>query len=579
MVLISQRSVVPQICRALLALALASLVTASLGCGRGNGVREGSASGAASASGEQVLRLAQSAEPTTFDPALVQDGPTIEVLMHLYDGLVQWTTANELAPALAERWEVSKDGRTYTFHLRSGAKFTNGREVVAGDFVYAMTRALLPATASAVATTYLIDIVGARAVSEGKTTTLEGVKALDDRRLEIRIDAPKAYFLSKLTYPTAYVVCKEAVEQGLSGKIDERNLVGTGPFQLAEYARGERIVLNANESYFDGRPKLDRIERLIVLDAGTRHQMFEAGQIDIVDVSTADLEQDRKDPKLSRLIHTFDRPAVFYCAMNQRAFPPFKDRRVRQAFNHAVDRERLVKTVLLGVNPVARGIVPPGVPGHDPNFKGLAFDPQRAKKLLAEAGYPEGKGFPPLTLTFRERTPDIKRGAEVVAEMLRANLGVTVTLRELEWGKFLSERNRGTMPFYFLRWMADYLDPQNFLSVMLHSRAPENTIGYNNPEFDRLCETADTMQDKERRFALYRQAERLVVEDAAWVPIYFQRDNELWSPALRGVEDMLMGHLPHERTHLEPSAVSFQPWAPGLPVGPKAGGARLTAGG
>src|SRR5215213_6817624 len=125
--------------------------------------------------------------------------------------------------------------------------------------------------------------------------------------------------------------------------------------------------------------------------------------------------------------------------------------------------------------------------------------------------------------------------------MLHENLGITVTLHELEWGKFLAERNRGTMPFYFLRWMADYLDPQNFLSVMLRTGAPENTIGYSNPAYDRLCDTADTMQDPTRRLALYRQAESLAVQDGPWIPIYFQRDNELWNPALRDVEDMLMG--------------------------------------
>lgn len=527
----------------LLALALA------IGCARGGSEPAAPAASAA----EQVLRLAQTAEPTTFDPALVQDGPTIEVLMHLYDGLVRWTSKNELAPAIAQEWEVSEGGRVYTFTLRPDVRFTNGRKVVADDFVYSMTRALLPATASAVATTYLNDIVGAIEVAEGKASTLAGVQALDERRLRIKIDQPKAYFLAKLTYPTAYAVCREVVEPA-GGKIDERNAVGTGPFKLAEYRRGERIVLVANDDYFEGRPRLDRIERLIVLDAGTRHQMFEAGQLDIVDVSTADLEQDRADPKLSRLLHSFDRPAVFYCALNQRAYPPFADRRVRQAFHHAIDRDRLVKTVLQGAVPVARGVIPPGVPGHDPSFRGLPFDPVLARALLSEAGYPDGKGLPPLTLTFRERTPDLKRVAEVVAEMLRTNLGVTVTLRELEWGKFLAERNRGTMPFYFLRWMADYLDPQNFLSVMLHSRAPENTLGYSNPEFDRLCDLADTMQDREQRLLLYRQAEAIVVEDSPWIPIYFQRDHELWNPSLRGVEDSLMGHLPHRRTYLEAGA-------------------------
>jgi oligopeptide transport system substrate-binding protein len=470
--------------------------------------------------------------------------------MHVFDGLVEWTPKNELAPALAERWERSADGRTFTFHLRPGVKFHNGRELKASDFVYSMTRALRPETRSAVATTYLNDIVGAADVAAGRAKEVKGLSAPDDRTLKITIDRPKAYFLAKLTYPTAYALCREAIE-AKGGRLDETNLVGTGPFRLTEYRRGARIVLERNPAYFGGAPKLARIERSIVLDAGTRHAMFENGQLDIVDVTMADLEQDRKDPELSSRLQYFDRPSIYYAAMNQRAFAPFKDRRVRQAISHAVDRARICKTVLLGVNQPAQGIIPPGVPGHDPAFAGVPFDVAKAKALLAAAGYPDGKGFPALTLTYRERSPDIKRVCEVMAEMLRSNLGLTVAPRELEWGKFLEERNRGTMPFYFLRWAADYLDPQNFTSVMLHSKAPENTLGYSNPEFDRLCDQADVEQAPAKRLTLYRKAEAIAVADAPWAPVYFQRDVELWNGRLKGVEDSLMGHLPHKRTTIE----------------------------
>jgi oligopeptide transport system substrate-binding protein len=470
--------------------------------------------------------------------------------MHVFDGLVQWTTENKLAPALAEKWERSPDGRTFTFHLRPGVKFHNGREVKASDFVYSMNRALRPETRSTVATTYLNDLVGAADVAAGRAKEAKGIAAPDDRTLKLTIDKPKAYFLSKLTYPTAYVVCREAIE-ARGGRIDETNMVGTGPFRLTEYRRGARIVLERNPDYFSGAAKLARIERAIVLDAGTRHAMFENGQLDIVDVTMADLEQDRKDPDLSSKLHYFNRPSIYYAAMNQRAFRPFKDQRVRQAISHAVDKEKICQTVLLGINQHARGIIPPGVPGHDPKFAGLPHDVAKAKSLLAAAGYPDGRGFPALTLTFRERAPDIKRVCVVMAEMLRSNLGLNVTLRELEWGKFLEERNRGTMPFYFLRWAADYLDPQNFTSVMLHSKAPENTLGYSNPEFDRLCDQGDVEQDPAKRLALYRNAQSIAVEDAPWSPTYFQRDVELWNPRLRGIEDCLMGHLPHERTTFE----------------------------
>jgi len=420
----------------------------------------------------------------------------------------------------------------------------------AADFVYSMNRALRPETHSTVAMTYLNDIAGAAEVAAGRAPEAKGLAAPDDRTLEITIDAPKAYFLAKLTYPTAYAICREAIEKN-GGRLDETNLVGTGPFRLTEYRRGERIVLERNPDYFEGAPKLARIERAVVLDAGTRHAMFENGQLDIVDVTMADLQQDQKDPALSSKLHYFDRPALYYVAMNQRAFAPFKDRRVRQAICRAIDRDQICRTVLLGVNQEATGILPPGIPGSDPQFAGLPYDVTKAKTLLAAAGYPDGRGFPPLTLTFRERQPDLKRVCEVMAEMLRTNLGLNVPLRELEWGKFLQERNRGTMPFYFLRWMADYLDPQDFTSVMLHTGVSENTLGYSNPEFDRLCDTADVERSPAKRIALYRQAQAIAVEDAPWAPIYFQKDVELWNPRLRGVQDSLMGHLPHKRTTVE----------------------------
>jgi oligopeptide transport system substrate-binding protein len=237
--------------------------------------------------------------------------------------------------------------------------------------------------------------------------------------------------------------------------------------------------------------------------------------------------------------------------MNQSTFKPFKDARVRRAFNHAIDKDRIIKSLLLGINPKANGIIPPGIPGYRPGFKGLQYDPDRARALLAEAGYPGGKGFPTLTLTFREKTPDLKRTAEVIAQMLQESLGIEVSLREMEWGAFLAARHKGTLDFYHLRWAADYLDAQNFLSTMLRAGSPQNTTGYDSPEFNRLCDLADTERDPAKRAKLYQQAEDVVVNDAAWVPVYFQRDVELAKPYVKGIEDGLMGHLPHKRTHLE----------------------------
>jgi oligopeptide transport system substrate-binding protein len=526
-------------------LSLSLLGSALAGC---DPPKTGGGGNTPAPSGGSVLRLAQLAEPTTLDPGQVQDGPTIEFLMHVFNGLVQWTPQSKIAPALAEKWEITNGGRTYVFHLRSGVKFHNGRELAAEDVVYSLTRSVDPKLAAPVALVYLGDIVGAKEFRDGKAQSVKGLEAPDPKTVKITIDQPKAYFLSKLTYPTGYVVCKEAIEAE-GGVINEKSMIGTGSFKLAEYRRGDRIVLDANPDFFEGAPKLARVERRILLDVGTRHDKFEAGELDIADISMAMYRADKNNPQLAPLIHQFQRPSIFYMALNQRSFPPFKDKRVRHAFAHAVNKEEIVRTVHEGVVPQAHGIIPPGVPGFREDFQGLPYDPEKAKKLLAEAGYPNGQGFPPLKLAFRASVEDIKNTCVAIAADLEKNLGIKVDLDETEWATFLKKRNTGEMPFYFLRWAADYLDPQNFLSTMLTTGSPENTLGYSNPEFDRLCWAADLMQDPAKRMATYHKAEELVIDDAPWVPIYYQKEVELWNPRLRGVEDSAMGHLPHVRTY------------------------------
>jgi oligopeptide transport system substrate-binding protein len=530
----------------LAALLIAGLLAATPGCGSDR-KRAGAVAG-------PVLRLAQVAEPTTLDPGRVMDGPTIELLMHVFDGLVQWNTENKLEGALAERWDVTEGGRVYTFHLRKGVKFHNGREVTAADFVYSLTRSLFPdqkEEAQVVGMSYLDDIVGVREYRAGEASTVKGIEAESEHILRLTIDAPKAYFLAKLTYPTAYAVCREAIEAE-GGEVNRRSMIGTGPFKLTDYARGDRLVLDANADYFEGAPKLARIERRILLDQGTRHDKFEGGELDIADVTMAAYRADRENPKLAPLLKTFNRPSIYYLALNQTTFEPFQDRKVRQAFAHAIDKEQIVKTVHQGVPAVAHGIIPPGVPGHNPDFRGLVFSPKQAQQLLAEAGYPNGQGFPPLKLSFRASVEDIRNTATAIAADLQKNLNIQVELDETEWTTFLGRRAKGEMTCYFLRWAADYLDPQNFPSTMLRSGKPQNTIGYANAEFDRLCDQADLEQDPAKRFQLYQRAESLAVADAPWVPFYYQRDVELWNPKLRGVEDSAMGHLPHKRTFFAP---------------------------
>ncbi len=529
---------------AVAALAVVPLLT---GCPKGGGGAVGKQAG--------VLRYPLTANPTTLDPALVQDGPTIDLLQQVYEGLVGWNEKSEVVPLVAAALpKISADGRVYTFTIRDGVAFTNGRAVTADDIKYSLTRSLSKEVASPVALNYLDDIVGAKELAAGQRTELTGVKVVDPKTLRITLVAPRAYFLGKLTYPTGYVVAKEAVEKGEKSPqgaftIGDKNSVGTGPFTVQEYIPRSKVTLAANPTYWRGKPKLTRIERPVILDAKTARNLYDVGQLDYVTLEKGDYERDRSNAALKGEIKFWDRAATFYVGINQTNFAPFKDKRVRQAIAHAVNKDAIVESVLLGVNEKAEGVLPKGIPGFDPSFKGLAYDVAAAKKLLADAGFPDGKGLPAVTLSFREQQPDLRKAAEVLKEQLAA-VGITANLNEMEWGAYLKLNNDNKHDLFHMRWSADYIDPQNFLSLLLASYGPENHVGYKNPVYDALCREADASTDPVKRLALYRKAQAIVIDDAPWVPLYYQRDMELVKPWVSGIRDSLMGHLPHVTTEI-----------------------------
>ncbi len=544
---------------------LFSLLAYSLlfGCNTTGNKGSGGSSSGNSASAENVLRYPLTAEPTSFDPARVEDGTTIDLLQQVYEGLVIWNENNEIAPNLAEKWELSSDGKTYTFYLKKGIKFHNGREVTAEDFKYSLTRACDPKTKSQTVQNYLKDIVGAMDVNAGKATEISGIKVVDPYTLQITLDGVKPYWLGNMTYPCAYVVCKEEVAKS-GGEINENALAsttGTGPFKFAEVQRNNLVRLEVFVNYHRGRPKLDGILRPIVKDAGQRLNKYQVGELDIVEISPADLDRVQNDPTLQGELKSFPRAATWYLGLNQDAAgSPYTKREVRQAFAMAINKEEVIKVAMKGQADLANNIIPPGIKGRNESIKPLPFDPARAKQLLAQAGYPDGNGFPPLTLSFRNDYPQVRLTAEVVAQQLKTNLGIRVQQRPMEWGQFLTERKAKTLAFTHLRWGADYLDPQNFLSTLLYTSRrvngqwdhPENGTGYKNPEFDKLCDAADTERNESKRWELYAKAEQMAIEDAPWIPIYFQRDLELIKPRVKNLKDSLFGHRPHVSTEVTP---------------------------
>lgn len=536
-------------------LGLSALAISLLMSGCGSGGSGESGGGGFSQRGREggggnVLRYPINTNPTTFDPAVVQDGDTIDLLQNVYESLVTWDEKNEIVPAVAEKWEVQEGGKVYVFTIRKGMKFHNGREVTAEDVKWSIERAATPALKSPTTEAYLSDIVGLSERVAGKAESIKGIEVVDPSTVKITLKQPTPYFLGKLTYLVAAPLPKESVPaEAEITQVSE--MVGTGPFKVEGTVRDQETTLVRFDEYWGGPAKLEKIIRPVIKDNTTVLAKYENGEIEIARLQRQDIEGVKANTKLAPDLKFFDRAAIWYVGMNQLAYPPFKDRRVRRAFAMAIDRDRIVQEIMGGSNKVAYSILPPGLPGHRDKANVPAYNPEEAKKLLAEAGFPDGKGLPALEMNFREQFRDIQLVAEAAAGDLKKNLGVEVNLRQMEWRAYLEKFNKKEIPFYHMRWSADFLDPQNFLSHMLATNGPENKMGYSNAEFDKLCAQADVLLDMEKRIPLYQRAEDIALQDAVWVPIYFQNDAELISPKVKGLRKSLFGHLPHTTTTIE----------------------------
>ena len=515
------------------------------GCSKGKfGDRTASAKGG-------VFRYPLANKVTTLDPGKVQDGDTIDVIQQVYEGLVGWDEKNEVSPKLAERWDVSPDGKTYTFHLRKGIAFSNGRAVTADDFKRCIERNCDPRLNSQTASTYMTDIIGVRDVIAGRAKTVSGVKVIDPQTLSLTIDEARPYFLGKMTYPCAFVFDLEKLSDPAKEITEMPQMVGTGAFKFSKVAVDQEIDMVANDAYWDGKPGLTEIQRPYMGDASTRLNSYKSGDIDLVQLERADIAGIKKDAKLGSQIHLYDRPATWYIGLNCDILPALKNPKARLALAMAIDKDEIVDNALGGVNRRADGIIPPGVFGYREKIDAVKFDPAGARKLLAECGYPGGKGFPKLEISHRSNRPDIRLVADVVGTQWAKNLGIKYSLRALEWATYLEQNNKKTLPVFHMRWGADYLDAENFLSTLLASYGNENKVNYKNPRYDALCRKADTSSDPEERKRLYAEAEDLVIHDAPMIPIYFQRDAELMKPSVKGIRESLFGHLPLTKVKIE----------------------------
>lgn len=525
--------------RSKVSVLLLSAALLVVGCGKGNFSESAKQQGG----GGNVFRYSIVQKPSTLDPAKVQDGNTIDLIQQVFEGLTAWSEDNKPVPNLAEKWDLSTDGTTYTFTIKKGVKFHSGRELKAADFKYSIERACDPALQSTVAGGYLNDIVGVNDMIDGKAKEVAGVKAIDDYTLEIKIDKARPYFLGKLTYACSYVVDKDVAKMGQEITTVDAMKAGTGPYIPESYTNEQLFVLAANKNYHGGAPKVDKIERPVISDAATRIAKYKAGDVDLIQLQRQDIAAIEKDEALKSQLKFYDRPAIWYVSFNPELVPALKDPRVRQAFAMAINRKRLVEDVLGNFNKLATGILPPGVEGSRENVWPYEYDVAKAKALLKESGW-EGK-IPSIEMYHRSEEADYALVTAAVAADLKQNLGVDISIRPMATPAYLDRYNKKQLPMYHMRWGADYLDPQNFLSIFFNTNGNENEFNYSNPEVDRLTEAADVELDNTKRMALYAQAEDIVLRDVAWVPLFYQRDAELVSPKVQGMRESLFGHLPH----------------------------------
>lgn len=465
--------------------------------------------------------------PLTLDPAISSEMSSHMYVMQIFSGLVKFDAQLKPAPDIAETWEISQDGKTYTFNLRHDVKFHDGRTVTATDVKYSFERACNPATRSQTASTYLSDIIGVQDVLSGKSKNLNGVQVVDANTLKIAIDAPKAYFLSKLAYPTAFVVDKKNVESGGSWWQKPN---GTGPYKLTKWNDGSLIVLQPSQYYYGEKASSTVAFHILT---GTPMSLYETNKIDVVEISKAyiDRAMDPAGPFANQL-HIFPEFSLQYIGFNT-SKPPFDDPLVRQSFCYAVNKERIIKLIQKDMVTRADGIIPIDMPGYNKEVKGLNYDPAKAKELLAKSKYGTAANLPPITLTvagFGGVDVDDYLGAIILD--WEQNLGAHITIRLLEPGAFHYNLQNEVDEIYALGWIADYPDPQNFLHTLFYTGTEYNDSHYSNKELDNLLDKADVEKDYNMRISLYQQAEQIIIDQAPIMPLWFGRNYILIDPGV-----------------------------------------------
>ncbi len=504
--------------------------------------------------GGKVLRVMQEVYPDVVDPQKSSYGIEIAVLALPYEGLTQLDSNLETVPAAAESWEYNDDATQITFHLRPDLKYSDGSPLTAENFRYAVERTCDPVTAGEYQS-ILFEIVGCAEFAgltsdeagEAREYTPEeyeearsavGARALDDRTLQIDLTNPAPYYHTIAYTWVFYPVKKEIVDADPDNwwKTAE-NHIGNGPFRVTGIDENQRWTFEANENYWQGRPKLDGIEYVYIDDAAVALEAYRAGDLDITRIRTPQIPEVTTDPELSEQLVSYPLAATFTLAMNLTQ-EPFTDRKVREAFSYAIDRETLCAEVRSGSCSPTLSWIPEGVGGAIETDK-YGFDPEAAVQALAESSYGGPEGLPEITLNVDADISGRVQEAEWIAGEIRDILGVELAIEPVDGTTLIALRKDVTtypQLLYFGGWYQDYPDPQNWLSVYWPCDADfAQRLGYCNEELDALTEQGDTTVDPEERITFYEQASEILVEDVPGPFLFNERVNFVVSPNVTGL--------------------------------------------
>jgi len=484
------------------------------------------------------------AEPETLDPALITGQPEGRVVNALFEGLLRFDRHGRSTPGAAASWEVSPDHLTYTFHLRTDAKWSDGQPVTARDFVESWRRTLDPVTASAYSY-QLFAVKGAEAFATGKEKDFAkvGVEATDPLTLKVTLARPTPYFLDLCAFPTLYPVRVDLIARYGDDWVKPGRLVGNGGFVLEDWRINDSIRLKKNPLYWDaGHVQLGSVDVLPISKANVAYNFYAAGQADLImdkglaPPSLLDALKSRPDFHAAPFLGTFF--LRFNCAKG-----PFTDPRVRKAFSMAIDRKRITDKITRAGESTALSFVPPGIPGYSAP-SGLTEGSTAAAQLLAEAGYPGGKGFPLTTYLYSEG--ELNEGVAIeLQSMWKEALGVSIQLARQEWKVYLN--SLGSLDFGIARssWVGDYPDPNTFLDLFL-SESGNNRTGWKSTHYDDLIHQAAAETDPKVRFSTLKKAEEYLIREGVPIaPLFFYVGIQLYDPMrIGGIESNVLDEHP-----------------------------------